>query len=314
VAPELHIYPDGGATELREAIARKHGLAADQVIVGNGSDEVLTLAAAALIEPGDEGITAEHTFSQYAFATRLYGGVIRLAPMQAGTFDLDGLLASIGPRTRVLFVCNPNNPTGTYRSHDELAEFLSKVPKEILVVIDEAYADYALAPDFPRSEELLEEHENLLILRTFSKIYGLAGLRVGYGIGSDELISMLGRARQPFNSNSAAQTAALAALTDEEHRVKSVELNQKSYQLTATALDERGISHYPSEANFICVDLGRDTKPIYEELARGGITVRTLHSFGLPTMLRITLGPLDVMERLLGLLDEALETAPLSKQ
>ena len=310
VAPELHIYPDGGATELREAVARKHGLATDQIVVGNGSDEVLTLAAASLIEPGDEGITAEHTFSQYAFATRLYGGVIRTTPMQAGTFDLDALLAPIGPRTRILFVCNPNNPTGTYRSHEELARFMERVPEDILVILDEAYADYALAKDFPRSEELLEQYENLLVLRTFSKIYGLAGLRVGYGMGSPELISMLNRARQPFNSNSAAQAAALAALTDEAHRIKSVELNQQAYDQMSRALEERGIFHYPSQANFICVDLERDTKPVYEELANGGITVRTLHSFGLPTMLRITLGPLDVMERLVGLLDEALAAAP----
>lgn len=310
VLPELHIYPDGGATTLREAIARKHELHDDQVIVGNGSDEVLTLAAAALINPGDQGVTAAHTFSQYAFATRLYGGTIRFAPMQGGSYDLTALLGETGDRTRIVFLCNPNNPTGTYRTHDEIADFLNSVPKEILVIIDEAYADYALAADFPRVEELLSRHENLLVLRTFSKIYGIAGLRVGYGIGSPNLIAMLNRARQPFNANSAAQAAALAALNDEEHRVRSVELNRRSLAYMEEALTARGISYYPTQANFICLDLQRDVEPIYQELAAGGITVRALHSFGLPTMLRITLGPVEVMERLIRLLDTALAGAP----
>lgn len=304
VLPELHVYPDGGATALREAIARKHQIASDQVIVGNGSDEVLTLAAAALIEPRNEGITAAYTFSQYAFATRLYGGTMRFAPMQDGRYDLDAILREITEETRIIFLCNPNNPTGTYRTHDEVAGFLQDVPDRILVIVDEAYADYVLAGDFPRIEELLDAHDNLLVLRTFSKIYGIAGLRVGYGIGSPELISMLNRARQPFNANSAAQAAALAALTDEKHRIRSVELNQRSLAFMEEALTTRNIPYYPTQANFLCVDLRRDVEPVYQELAQGGITVRALHSFGLPTMLRITLGPLDVMERLVELLDQ----------
>lgn len=305
----LHIYPDGGATELREALARKHGISAEQVVLGNGSDEVLTLAAAALIEPGDETVTAAHTFSQYAFATRLYGGRVIRAQMTDGTFDLEAIEGKLTERTRIVFLCNPNNPTGTYISADRLRRFLARIPEDILVVIDEAYADYVTAGDFPQSEELVEEYDNTLVLRTFSKIYGIAGLRVGYGFGPEELISMLGRARQPFNANSVGQAAALAALTDEKHRIASVDLNRVSLAYMEGALEERRLPYFPSQANFLCVDLGRDVEPVYQDLARGGITVRALHSFGLPTMLRITLGPVEVMERLMHLLDRSLSPA-----
>ncbi|MFW6329455.1 MAG: histidinol-phosphate transaminase [Alkalispirochaetaceae bacterium] len=302
----LHFYPDGGATELRHAVAQRHRLTPEQIIIGNGSDEVLTLAAAAVIEPGDETVTAEHTFSQYAFATTLYGGSCRRAPMRDGRFDPEALLDKIGEQTKIVFLCNPNNPTGTYLSADTLDSFLKAVPADCLVIIDEAYADYAVAPDFPRSEKLLDRFDNILVLRTFSKIYGIAGLRVGYGFAREELIERLGRARQPFNANSPGQAAAVAALSDEEHRAASLELNRASLAFMEGALGTRGLPYFETQANFLCVDLGRDAEPIYRKLADGGITVRALHSFGLPTMLRITLGPVEIMEQLISLLDAAL--------
>ena len=210
----INIYPDGSCKVLKKALAEKSGYKSGNFIIGTGSDEILTLIAAAYISDGDNAITSDCTFSEYTFATKLYSGEVLKTPMKNGSFAPDEIVNLINRNTKIIYFCNPNNPTGTYISHDNMDKLLGRVPESTLFVLDEAYADYSDALDFPDSKKLLEKYKNLIILRTFSKIYGLAALRVGYGIGREDLINDILKAKQPFNVNTPAQTGATAALSD----------------------------------------------------------------------------------------------------
>jgi histidinol-phosphate aminotransferase len=287
---DIRYYPDGGARALKTKIAERCGIGAENVLVGNGSDELLVMIAAACIEPGSEGITAEHTFSEYTFAVKLFGGSMRYAPMSGGTFDLDAVARQCGERTRAVFICNPNNPTGTYLPHTALEEFIRAVPADVLIVIDEAYHDFSVSPDFPSGTELIKKYDNCICLRTFSKIYGLAGLRIGYAIGDAGLISELHRAKQPFNVNTLAQEAAAAALDDEEFYTRSRYNNEEGKTYLYAELRESGIEFYPTEANFICINTKRDCFSVSERIKQAGITIRPLASFGMQTWVRYTIG------------------------
>jgi len=301
---EIHRYPDGASSELRAKIGELWELDADRILVANGSDELLVLLAAALIGPNCNAVSASQTFSQYRHVVRLFGGEMREKPLLSGFYDLSGMLKCIDSNTKVVFVCNPNNPTGTYRSGQELEDFLREVPAETVVALDEAYADFADAHDFPNSRALLDKFPNLLILRTFSKIYGLAGVRIGYAVAEQKLIRGMSKASMPFNVNSPAQAAARAALADTEHLGKSLRLVYTERKFLEIELIKRGIFNFPSQANFICFALEREISGIWEWIANRGIALRDLSSFGLPKMARYTLGRREHNKLLLKILDE----------
>jgi histidinol-phosphate aminotransferase len=287
---EASIYPDGGARTLRRDLARFHGIDADRFIVGNGSDEVMILSAATFLEPGSKTLMGANTFSQYEFATQLFGGDAVTVSMPDGRYPLDAIVSAVDPQTRIIFLCNPNNPTGRYFTHDQLVNLLERVPESVLVVEDEAYREYVEASDFPRSVELQSEYGNLLVLRTFSKIYGMAGLRVGYGVGTPTLVEDLNRTKQPFNVGSVSQAAAGGALRDTSFVARSVELNQVGKRYLYRELRRLCLEFYPTEANFICIEIGRDSEAAAAELTAMGVTVRPLSSFGLSTKIRVTVG------------------------
>lgn len=286
----VNIYPEGSCRVLREAIAQKRGYKADNIIVGNGSDELMTLIAATYVSEGDNAITSESTFSEYTFATILYSGEMQKATMKEGSYDPDEICSLINSRTKIIYFCNPNNPTGTYLNHNRLDKMLSKIPDDILFVLDEAYADYSDALDFPDSKKLLEKYPNLIILRTFSKIYGLAAMRIGYGIAREELINEILVTKQPFNVNTPAQIAATAALTDHVFYEKSRAMNSTGKRFLYEELDRLELKYYPTQANFICINVKRDSKEIFNEMMDQGVTIRSLTSFGMDQWIRVTVG------------------------
>lgn len=304
-AAGVALYPDAGAVLLREALAARAGFPPAQIIVGNGSDEVIRLAAEALLGPGDEAIICEPTFGEYLYAVRLLGATPVLIRAEHGQ-DLRAIGAAVTPRTKMIFVCNPNNPTGTIVGQTEFAAFLAELPQGVLVVYDAAYREYVSAPDYPEGFALLRRGAPLLVLRTFSKIYGLAGLRVGYGVGPADLIALLYRVKEPFNANLLAQQAALAALDDTEHVAKSLAGNEAGRAQLYQGLTGLGLGYLRSEANFILVDLDREAQGIYEALLRRGVIVRSAGVFGLPRRIRVTVGTEAQNERFLAALAEVL--------
>jgi len=286
----LSVYPDGAVAGLTSAIAEFLDVSPSQIVVGNGSDEVMMLTAAAYLRRGDTTITAEHTFSQYTFVSRLFGAEVTSAPMTNGTFNLSEIRSRIDSSTRAIFICNPNNPTGTYVGKAALTAFIERVPEDVLVVLDEAYHDFTDAPDFPDGVGLVRRFPNILVLRTFSKIYGLAGLRVGYGVTSAKIAANLQKVRQPFNSNSLAQAAATAALSDRDFVKESVSNNLRGRQSIYDLCEELDLFYYQTQANFVCINVEYDAEEIYARLVTGGVTVRALGTFGLPTWIRVTIG------------------------
>ena len=290
LAPQVYLYPDAAAVRLREATAAKLGVKPENLIFGNGSDEVLCLIAGAYIEEGDNAVTSEKTFSEYTFATVLFGGKMKYAPMRDGRFDLGAIADLVDAGTRIAFLCNPNNPTGTVFSHRELTAFLGRVPGDVLVVCDEAYFEYTGNGDFPDSISLMEKYPNLVILRTFSKIYGLAGLRVGYGIAREEVVLDLLKAKTPFNVNILAQEAALAALEDDDFVRRSVSVNAEGKAYLYGEFRRLGLEYYPTEANFICVRVGKDCMEVFQKIMDMGVTIRPMKSFGMMDRIRVTIG------------------------
>lgn len=286
----LHIYPEGSSLKLREAIAENLAVSPDQILAGNGSDEVLTLIAGAYIRPGLNGVTSENTFSEYQFSVRLFGGRMKFAPQKKGFYDLDAIAGLVDEDTRLVFLCNPNNPTGTYVPGADLEAFLSRMPDTLLVVLDEAYCHYATAADFPSSLELLGRYPNLVILRTFSKIYGLASLRVGFAVARPEIIRDLLVVKQPFNVGSLAQAGAAAALKDVDFVGRSRAANEEGRILIETGLSELGLSFLPTQANFIAIHVRTDAAGLFRQMMALGVTIRPLASFGLPDWIRVTIG------------------------
>lgn len=291
---DLAIYPDGSGMVLRQALASRYGISEEMILLGNGSDEILGFAAGLLIEPGDEAISAATTFSQYRFSTTVFGGVMRECPLDdKGRFDLGAIELLVTPATKIIYICNPNNPTGTYVGIRELEDLIRRVDPRILIVVDEAYGEYADMPDYPNAWRLASVYPNLLVTRTFSKLYGLAGLRIGYGIANAELARALSRLKPPFNINGAALAAATAALSDADHVARSLANNVLARERLGKLLDELGLPYYPTQANFVCCDLRElraDGSDIRQAFANAGVTIRLLDSFGLPGWIRITLG------------------------
>lgn len=289
-AQAVHLYPDQHAHRLREKIAHAYSVSENQILIGNGSDELMVMIAGTYLQHGGTSVTAASTFSTYTFATLLYGGHTTTVPLKEGRFDLGGILDATDDRTDLIFVCNPNNPTGTYVGHEELRTFLAAVPEHILVVVDEAYAEFVTAGDFPRTVELLDQFEHLIVLRTFSKIYGLAGMRVGYAIGREPVITDIGRVKQPFNVGLLAQAAAAAALDDGEFVDAAIQNNNEGRDFLCGELDRLALRYFPTQANFVCFDSGVEAAALFRRIMELGVTIRPLASFGMPTWVRVTIG------------------------
>ena len=282
----LHRYPEGSGRLLREALAVKFKLKPEQVLLGNGSDEVMDLAAKAYLAPGDEAILADRTFAIYRMAVLAHHGRPVVVPLRAGRHDLEAMARRVTRRTRLVFVCNPNNPTGTMVGRRDLERLLDRLPAAVLVVLDEAYAEYASDPDFPDCGRLIRAGRSVLALRTFSKLYALAGLRIGFGLGPSAVIAALNRIRLPFNTNRLAQVAALAALADEPHVARSLELNRAGRAYLCAEFDRLQLPYQPSQANFVYVDVGRDGAAVYQRLLHAGVIVRHIDG----SWLRVSVG------------------------
>lgn len=293
---ELHRYPDGNGFELKTAIAAYHKVSPATITLGNGSNDVLELVARTFLNPDHEAVFAEHAFAVYPLVTQAVGSRARVAAAnrpdhsQPYGHDLAAMAELINPHTRVVFIANPNNPTGTWLGREELLTFLESVPDHVLVVIDEAYSEYVEEPDYPDTIAWLETFPNLIVTRTFSKAYGLAGLRVGYALSYPAVADLLNRVRQPFNVNSLALAAAAAALGDHEFVARSRALNRAGLHQLRTACDELGLSYLPSAGNFLCVHMGRPGREIFTALLAQGVIVRPVDNYGLPDYLRITVG------------------------
>jgi histidinol-phosphate aminotransferase len=288
-AADITRYPDGNGFALRAALALHHGVAPERIVLGNGSNDVLELVSQAFLTPGDEAVYAQHAFAVYPLATHARGAKGVEVPARDYGHDLDAMLAAITPRTRVVFVANPNNPTGTWIAPSKVATFLDAVPRDVIVVLDEAYDEYLDEADRSPAISWVVRHPNLVVSRTFSKAYGLAALRVGYGVMDPAVADMLHRVRQPFNVNALAQVAAIAALGDTAYVDESARLNREGMQALEAGLAALGVATLPSHANFILARVG-DAPKVYGELLRRGVIVRPVAGYGLPEWLRVTIG------------------------
>jgi histidinol-phosphate aminotransferase len=288
---ELNRYPDGGAYLLRAALAERHGVGFEEIAIGAGADGVVDCISQALLDPGDEVVFGWPSFPSYAIYARKLGAVPRPVPLREHRYDLEALLAAVGPRTKIVYLCLPNNPTGTTNTRAELASFLDQVPGHVLTVLDQAYFEYVDDPDYPDGIDDFEAGRRVCVLRTFSKIYGLAGLRVGYGVAPAPLVTALGKVRRAFDVSSEAQAAALASLRDRAEVERRRRRNAEGRPEIARALAAAGLDPVgPAVANFVYADVGEDAGPVFEALLRLGVIVRPLAGFGASTAIRVTVG------------------------
>jgi histidinol-phosphate aminotransferase len=287
---KVHLYPDGSAYELRRALARKLAVAPEEVVVGNGSNELIELLVRTFVLEGEEVLTSQNTFIAYRLAVQAHGRTLIEAPMRDRRYDLSAMQRLLSRKTKVVFLANPDNPTGTYFARGDLEPFLAAVPREVMVVLDEAYVEFVTAKDFPDGLELRKRYPNVVTLRTYSKIYGLAGLRLGYGVARREWVEYLDRVRAPFNVNLVAQAAGVAALGDAEHVARSRALVEAERPFLAEGLAALAGRVLPSQTNFVFADFGRPGKELFEALLRHGVVVRPMGGYGFPTALRITIG------------------------
>jgi len=286
----IHSYPDGSGYYLRRKLAEIHQLKIDQIILGAGSTELMELVAKTFLSSGDEAVTSESAFYMYRLAIEDMGAGVVTTPMRESTFDLTAMAHAITQKTKLVYLGNPNNPTGTMFTAEALNRFLDAIPPQVLVVLDEAYYEYVQRPDYSRSVDCVRAGRNILVLRTFSKVHGLAGLRLGYGMGHRELIECLNRLRSPFNASSLAQVAGLAALEDREHVVRSAEMNAREMKFLTQELTLLGVRYTPSVGNFLLIDTGRDCEEDFIRLLHEGVIVRPMKLYGFPTSLRVTVG------------------------
>jgi histidinol-phosphate aminotransferase len=302
-ATDLNRYPDGGAWSLRAALAERHGVRLEEVVVGGGADAVIDWLSQATLDPGDEIVCGWPSFSSYVLDAAKVGAVARTVPLREHTYDLDALLGAIGPRTKLVYVCHPNNPTGTGNGRAELLAFLDRVPAHVLVVLDQAYFEYIDDPDYVDGiEELFKAGRRVVVLRTFSKIYGLAGLRVGYGIAPADVAAATSKVRRAFEVTSAAQAAALASLDGAEELARRRAANREGRARLEEILRRHGLAPAgPALGNFLYADVG-DGRALFDRLLREGVIVRPLAGFGAPEAIRVTVGTREELE----LLDAAL--------
>lgn len=306
------IYPDGAARALTDAVAAHLGVEREQLIFGAGSDEVILMICRAYLVPGDEIVIADQTFPQYKHNAEIEGAVTVEIPLKDGVHDLDAMLAAVNERTKIVWICNPNNPTGTIVGADELEQFVASVPAHVMVVLDEAYCEYVTDPNFRDGLELVRRYSNVVSLRTFSKIYGLASLRIGYGIGHPDVIHTINQVREPFNTTRFAQAAALAAVQDqafiEDCRLK----NAAGIQYVQQQFARMNLDSFPAHGNFIMVDVGFSAIEVFNALLRRGIITRAGHS-KYPQHIRITIGSQEENKAMIRALEEALEEVKVTK-
>jgi len=287
---ELGRYPDGNGFILKQALSQRFGVSLDAITLGNGSNDVLELVARAFLGEGDDAIFSEHAFAVYPLAVQAVGARGIAVPARDYGHDLPAMAAAITAATKVIFLANPNNPTGTWFEAADFAAFMAQVPRHVVVVLDEAYGEFVTDPHALNGLSELPKHPNLLISRTLAKAYGLASLRVGYAVASPEITNIINRVRQPFNVNSLALIAAAAAITDDEFVAKTRELNQAGMQQWLEGLSALDLKAMPSRGNFLCVDMQQNAAPLYQALLREGVIVRPVDNYGLPQHLRITIG------------------------
>jgi len=310
-ASELGRYPDANAFELKTALSERYGVPSDWITLGNGSNDILEIAAHAFVEKGQAIVYAQYSFAVYALATQGLGARAIVVPAVKYGHDLDAMLAAITDDTRLIFVANPNNPTGTFIEGPKLEAFLDKVPRHVAVVLDEAYTEYLPAEKRYDSIGWVRRYPNLLVSRTFSKAFGLAGLRVGFAIAQPELTDLLNRLRQPFNVNTLAQAAAIAALNDQAFLEKTAALNAQGYRRLTEAFEKLGLEYVPSDGNFVLVRVGNDDAAgnrVNLELLKQGVIVRPVGNYGLPQWLRVTIGLPQENEAFIAALEKTLAT------
>lgn len=305
---ELNLYPDGGAYALREALAGYHAVAPECITIGNGSNDVLDMIARVFLRQGRESLFSEHAFAVYPLSSMAAGADLRIAPARDFGHDLERMASMISSATGVVWIANPNNPTGTWLDRDTLYAFITNVPADVIVVVDEAYFEYVhpLHPDYPDASRWLDAFPNLIVTRTFSKAYGLAALRIGYALSHPDLADLLNRVRQPFNANSLAQAAAIAALRDQAHVQRSVALNSAGLEQLAEGFARQGLSYIPSVGNFISVNTGRSAAEVDMALLQRGVITRPVENYGLRGYLRISVGLAEENARCLQALEEVL--------
>jgi histidinol-phosphate aminotransferase len=296
---KVHLYPDAAGHYLRMKLSEKLGVSPDHIVLGNGSVEIVEQITEAYLDVGDEAVVGWPAFFKYIISTQIMGGTPVRIPLKEMRYDLPAIADAVGPDTRLIFIANPNNPTGTMVTADEVDVFLDRIPEEVIVVFDEAYSEYLEDTSYPDTLRYLETDKSIIILRTFSKIYGLAGLRIGYGIARPEIISALNRVRETFNTNSIAQTAALHALEDTAHVEMSKSHNLSEKARLTRELEMMGLQCTPSVANFILVDLRREAAELCNLLLQEGVIVRPMLMYELPDCVRLTIGKKDENDRVL---------------
>ncbi|HZW81991.1 MAG TPA: histidinol-phosphate transaminase [Candidatus Deferrimicrobium sp.] len=307
---DCNFYPDSNCTELRQSLAEYLQVGQDNLVFGNGAHELIFLLTATFLHPGEEAVIPSPTFGEYAAAVKLAGGVVKPVPLRNFCIDLEACLEEITERTKMIFICNPNNPTGTCIGADELKRFMDKVPGHVLVVLDEAYREYVDDTAYQDGLEYVRAGRNIVVLRTFSKAFALAGLRVGYAVAPIALAGYLGRVRQIFNVDSIAQVAAVASLEDREYLQNAIEVNKLGKEYLYRAFEEMDLDYVPTQANFLLVNIKGDSYEVFQELLKLGVIVRPAAIFGLPRHLRVSIGTpeqnnkfIRALSRVLALLD-----------
>lgn len=299
-------YPDGGTHVLREVLASRSGVSTEEIFVALGSSEIIDLAARVTLRAGLQGLTSYGTYAPFSVAIRASGAELVLVPQRNFAYDLEAILKAVTPKTATIYVANPNNPTGTAFGVRELEDFLARVPEGVLVVLDEAYIHYAPSLDRRKSEEIYRKRRNVLILRTFSKVYGLAGMRIGFAIGHPVLLSAMNKLRTPFNTSGVAQAAAVAAVDDREHVERCITTNAIERRRLSEGLAALGLRPVPSETNFVFMEIGPDAKELCDELLHAGVIVRPLAWMGFPEAIRISVGTAEENDKCLRAMEAVL--------
>ncbi|MCD6353272.1 MAG: histidinol-phosphate transaminase [Proteobacteria bacterium] len=303
----IHRYPDANSNALKEMLSKKLGVSQESIIPANGSNEIIEFSLKAFLRPGYEVIIPEPTFSLYTKFTQAMDGIPVKVPLKKFSVDLKSVREKIGPKTRIIFINNPNNPTGTIIKKNEFEDFLHSIPESIVIILDEAYGEFVTDPDFPRGDCYLNGPRWIITMRTFSKVYGLAGLRIGYGLASRELTHYLNKIRQPFNVNSLAQAAACAALDDDQHLKKTLRIVAEGLNYLYQNLDQLKLEYIPTQANYLMVKVGDNCDKVYELMLREGVIVRPLSSFGFSEYIRVSVGNQQENERFIASLKKVLQ-------
>jgi histidinol-phosphate aminotransferase len=292
---------------LREALARKFSIPERKVVISNGGDNLILMIANAFVDEGDEVVMADPTFSVYTNSTQIMGGRPIKVRLKDFTHDLPDMFKKVNRKTKLIFICNPNNPTGTIVSRASLNRFLSKLPNRVIVVLDEAYGEFVEDPFYPNGLDYIKDERQIIVVRTFSKVYGLAGLRIGYAFGREDLVDCLYQVRDPFPVHRLAQVAAVAALNDRDHAVKSIQLVHEGRRYLYKELDKLGLPYVPSQANFIFIDFERDSDEVFQSLLRQGVIIRPGKTWGYPTFARVTIGRMEDNEKFIKALRKTLK-------